>query len=266
VPCRGRTVTLGGEAGAAGGVPRRLLDLILCDNASNVVVGVLLASASGCWNGSLTAKPNACAPPVISALRRSKPRGSGRGRPVASADVSEPSDERLDQFIIFAGFGEVMHRFQVLEMSLWGLLAHGIKPATQEHQVLAKLEQWNATTFGKLMRGMKNQGHWPPDLLDKLLHSVDVRNYLAHHFLREYFIAERSEANRDNAAQELANLANWLDDLSDELDAHLASQGIASVDDLDEETAADIDAMRPKDWFYFMDNDSAGDGQQPSQP
>lgn len=174
-------------------------------------------------------------------------------------DVSEPSSEELDQFIIFGGYGEVMYRFQVLEMGLWGLLARSIKPATTMDQAMAKVEKWNGTTFGELMRGIKNQPHWPKDLLAELLNAVELRNYLAHHFLREYFIAQRTKANRDSAAQELANMANWLDDLSDELDAHLASQGIASIDNLDEETAAEIDALRPKDWFYFMDGDSSGE-------
>lgn len=173
--------------------------------------------------------------------------------------MSEPGDERVDQFIIFGGYGEVMHRFQVLEMSLWGLQTKSIKPATTMDQAMAKVEKWNGTTFGEFMRGMKNQPHWPKGLLDKLLHAVDVRNYLAHHFLREYFIAERTEANRESAARQLADLANWLDELSDELDAHLARQGIASVEDLDEETAAEIDALRPKDWFYFMEDGSADD-------
>ncbi len=55
--------------------------------------------------------------------------------------------------------------------------------------------------------------------------AVEVRSYLAHHFLREYFMAERSMANRTDATQELANLSNWIDELSVHLDAHLASLG-----------------------------------------
>lgn len=105
-----------------------------------------------------------------------------------------------------------------------GLQTRSIKPATTMEQAMAKVGKWNGTTFGEFMRGMKNQPHWPKDLLDKLLHAVDVRNYMAHHFLREYFIAQRTEANRESAAQELANLANWLDELSGELDAHLCAR------------------------------------------
>ncbi|HST47092.1 hypothetical protein [Jatrophihabitans sp.] len=167
--------------------------------------------------------------------------------------MAESNDEQIDQFIIFAGYGEVMHRFQLLEMGLWGLLSKSIKPATTMDQAIAKVKKWNGTTLGELMRGMKGQTHWPPELLAKLLRSVEIRNYLAHHFLREYFIAERSMENRKTATQELADLANWLDALSAELDDHLATQGITTLEVLDPETAAEIDALRPKDWLYFID-------------
>lgn len=71
--------------------------------------------------------------------------------------MSEPSDERVDQFIIYAGYGEVMHRLQVLEMSLWTLPTRGIMPKTQFEHAMDRVEKWNGTTFGELMRGMKNQ-------------------------------------------------------------------------------------------------------------
>lgn len=192
-----------------------------------------------------------------------EPRGAARLGSGALPGVTEPGEQEVDQFIIFGGYGEVMYRFQTLEMGLWGLQTKSIKPHTHPDQAMAKVEKWNGTTFGEFMRGMKNQPHWPKDLLDKLLHAVDVRNYLAHHFLREHFVAERTEANRESAAQQLANLAHRLDELSDELDAHLLAQGIASIDDLDEETAAEVDAMRPKDWFYFMGNEPPDEQQQP---
>lgn len=166
--------------------------------------------------------------------------------------MTEPTEEDVEQFIIFAGYGEVMHRFQMLELALWGLLSANLNPRITVGQGMAKVAKWNGTTFGSLMRGIKNQPHWPPDLLAKLMGSVDVRNYMSHHFLREYFIAQRSQANRETATQELANLANWLDDLSDELDAHLETQGVIRADLDDEQTAAEIEALRPKDWF-FMD-------------
>jgi hypothetical protein len=41
----------------------------------------------------------------------------------------EPSDERVDQFIVYGAFGEVMHQFQVFEMTLWGFLTRSIKAA-----------------------------------------------------------------------------------------------------------------------------------------
>ena len=41
---------------------------------------------------------------------------------------SEVPDERVDQFIVYGAYGDVMHQFQVFEMILWGLLTRGIKP------------------------------------------------------------------------------------------------------------------------------------------
>ena len=56
--------------------------------------------------------------------------------------------------------------------------------------------------------------------------------------------------------QELANLANWLDDLDRQLETHLTTVGIVGREDLNDEAAAEIDRLRPKNWFYFMDAES----------
>src|SRR5437899_1327954 len=47
---------------------------------------------------------------------------------------------------------------------------------------------WDSTTFGQLMRGMKNQPHWPEELAWKLLEAVKAQPP-CHRFLREYFMA-----------------------------------------------------------------------------
>jgi len=87
-------------------------------------------------------------------------------------------EESVDQFIIYAGYGEVMHRLQVLEMSLWMIQSRGIKSQTRLDQAITKVEKWNATTLGELMRGMRRQGHWPDGMVDKLLKAVDIRTSL----------------------------------------------------------------------------------------
>jgi hypothetical protein len=129
------------------------------------------------------------------------------------------------------------------------------KSQTQLHQAIAKVEKWNGTTLGELMRGMRNQPHWPAGLVDELLKAVDIRNYLAHHFLREYSVATPSLANREKAVQKLTNLSVWVDDLGEELDAHIRSLGIADTAHLGGEMQAQIDESRPSEWLFPASSD-----------
>ena len=62
------------------------------------------------------------------------------------------SEDEVDQFIVYGGYGEVMHQLQVLELALWGFLTRGIKPGTSLDQGMKKVEKWNATTIGSLLR------------------------------------------------------------------------------------------------------------------
>ncbi|MGI8515138.1 MAG: hypothetical protein ACR2NT_08330 [Acidimicrobiia bacterium] len=163
--------------------------------------------------------------------------------------MSQADETSVDQFIIYGGYGEVMHLLQVLELSLWMIQTRSIKSRTPIDQAMAKVEKWDATTLGDLMRGMRTQSHWPDGLVDRLLKAVKVRNYLAHHYLREYFIVTPSEANRERAAQELADLSVWLEQLIGDLDDHTRSLGVAGFEQLDEETAREIDAFRPVEWL-----------------
>lgn len=163
--------------------------------------------------------------------------------------MSRGGEESVDQFIIYGGYGEVMHRLQVLELSLWMIQTRSIKSGTRLDQAMTKVEKWNATSFGELMRGMRTQTHWPDGLVDKLLKAVEIRNYLAHHYLREYFMVAPSKANRERAAQELADLSVWVEQLIDELDNHIRSLGVASVEQLADETIREIEALRPVEWL-----------------
>jgi hypothetical protein len=125
------------------------------------------------------------------------------------------------------------------------------------------VEKWNGTTLGELMRGMRNQPHWPAGLVDKLLKAVDFRNYLAHHFLREHFVVTPSAANREKAAQKLADLSVWVDELGEELDSHIRSLGIAEIDHLDDEMQAQIDELRPSEWLFLTSDDDNTTSRQP---
>jgi hypothetical protein len=88
-----------------------------------------------------------------------------------------------------------------------------------------KVKKWDATTLGKLVRGMKNQPDWPPGVVEELLGAVETRNYLANHFLREYFVVRPSEEAREEAAETLGNVSSRLDDLQEALDQHLKAVG-----------------------------------------
>ena len=159
------------------------------------------------------------------------------------------SVERVDQFIIYAGYGEVMHRFQTLELLLWQFLVRGIKPGSSPAQSMDKITKWDNTTVGAIVRGLKSQAHWPDGLIDSLQEAVNARNYLAHHFLREYFMVTPSEENRDRAAKELASVSVRLESLQEALEAHLRSLGVADPEDLSEDIRAEIDKLRPTEWL-----------------
>ncbi len=166
--------------------------------------------------------------------------------------MTQPEDQVRDEYLIHIGYGEVMRRFQTLELSLWVLLTRRIRPGTSMEQSVQMVAKWDGTTFGQLMRGMKTQEHWPEGLVDKLLEAVEIRNYLAHHFLREYFMAVPSQENRHDTSTKLAEVSVWLEELEEELDAHLESLGLMTT--LDAETEALVESLRPQRWFGFSED------------
>ena len=161
----------------------------------------------------------------------------------------EASGDQVDQFIVYGAYGQVMHQFQVLELTLWGFLTRGIKPGMSQSQALDRVAKWDGTTLGAIVRGLKSQGHWPEGMMEFLEQAVDARNYLAHHFLREYFMVAPSERVKEQATDQMAHMSAQLDDLEEALEAHLRSLGIAGIDELDEEARAEIEKLRPKDWW-----------------
>jgi hypothetical protein len=168
---------------------------------------------------------------------------------LVSSSGEEIGTENVDQFVVYGAFGQIMHKFQVFELVLWGFLTRRIRPGTTLDQAMERVIRWDSTTFGQLWRGMRNQDHWPDGIVEEVNGAVDARNYLAHHFLREYFLAEPSSGNRNDALTHLANVANRLDTLMSQLEAHSRKLGIAEFDQLDEETRREIDAMRPESWL-----------------
>lgn len=78
---------------------------------------------------------------------------------------------------------------------------------------------------------------------------MTVHNYLAHHFLREYFTVAPSERVREQATDQLAHVSARLEDLEEALEAHLRSLGVPGIEELDEDAWAEIDKLRPKEWL-----------------
>ena len=170
--------------------------------------------------------------------------------------VGEPSDEKVDQFTIYGAYGELMHRFQAFELGLWQLRSRSIKPGATPEQAMETVEAWNRTTLGQFMRGLRTQSHWPDGLVQRLLTAIESRNYLAHHYLREYFTVERTREDRDRTLQDFAELSAWLDELTRDLDQHLRTLDIEVPDDSDDELAK-IAALRRKKFFYEDSDDDA---------
>jgi hypothetical protein len=119
-------------------------------------------------------------------------------------------------------------------MTLWGFLTRTIKGGITLDQAMDKVWRWDGTTFGKLVRGLKSQGHWPDGMIDSLEAAVQTRNYLAHHFLRNYFMVAPSEKIKEQATSQLANVSARLEDLQEALEDHLRSLGVVGIEELDE--------------------------------
>ena len=109
---------------------------------------------------------------------------------MVTADTTRPDE--VDQFIIYGAYGEIMHKFQVFELTLWGFLARSIKSGTTLNQAMDRISRWDSTNLGTLWRGLRTQDHWPSEMVSEVDNAVAARNYLAHHFLRDYFVVRPS--------------------------------------------------------------------------
>ena len=163
-------------------------------------------------------------------------------------DADQEDPEGFQRYVIFGMYGELMLKFQLLEMTLWSFLSRSIKENTTLDQAMLKVEKWDRTTLGSIFRGLKNQDHWPADLVEELSGAVETRNYFAHHFLREFFLAAPLPENFHRGAEKLTEITDRLDALDEALEAHLRTLGVPTAGDLDEETQAIIDALRPTKW------------------
>ncbi|QGN58858.1 hypothetical protein [Nostocoides sp. HKS02] len=141
-----------------------------------------------------------------------------------------------------------MHKLQVMEMSLWEIQALRMKKGMTDAQAFSQVEKWDGTTFGALYRGMKSQPHWTEELIWKVGQAVQLRNHLAHNFLREFFLAVESQINFEAGVEQLLEWHGAVDELAEQLDEHIKTLGGAQCDELDDMTRAEVEALRPKAW------------------
>jgi hypothetical protein len=165
-----------------------------------------------------------------------------------------PDEDAMDQFTVYAFYGKLMHGFQLFELTLWLLLSRSIKEKAKSKKgdskkVDDKVAAWDRLNLGQIIGGIKNESHWPEGMVTELERAADARNYLAHHFLREYFLVLPSEENEMRALEQLVKLSDRLDKLDTSLQMHLKTLGISVDDELDEDLRAEIDAIRPKVWL-----------------
>lgn len=167
-----------------------------------------------------------------------------------TADDVTPEDQAaVDRFTIYGAYGEIMHKFQVLELVLWGFQSRSIKSGTTVDQAMERISRWDSTTLGSMWRGMRTQDHWPDGMVDEVDHAVLRRNFLAHHFLRECFVVKPSPEHHQRVLTELAAIHARLDRIMGDMETHSRACGIADLEDLDKEAREEIEAFRPTTWF-----------------
>jgi hypothetical protein len=113
---------------------------------------------------------------------------------------SSHSDLDTARFIVMGAYGEVMLRFQPLEMDYWSILASRLKRGVTLDQAMRKVSGWDSQTAGRLV----NTLGLPDALKDEAVIAVNTRNYLAHGFLRDRGPFMSNPAVCEAAAEQLA--------------------------------------------------------------
>jgi hypothetical protein len=160
-------------------------------------------------------------------------------------------DARFQRFTLMNGYGEVMLRFQVLEMSYWQILATRIKRGSTLDQGMVRLSGWAGQTGERLINGLG----LPDDLRAEADAAVKMRNYLAHDFLRERAPFMRDPAVCREAAGQLAEIDVHIDEFGHRLDQYIRGLG---VQELSEEEINELELVAPADFTAWTTARSAG--------
>jgi hypothetical protein len=129
-------------------------------------------------------------------------------------------------------YGEVMLRFQLLEMNYWSILAARKPPGMSLDQYIAKLTEWDRQTGERLIKVLG----LPDDLRDEAMTAVNTRNLLAHRFLRERAVFFSDPQASHEAARVLAEVEVKINEFEERLNAHMRELGIAELDESEIET------------------------------
>lgn len=162
-----------------------------------------------------------------------------------AADSPCEEEHQASNFLVFGAFGEVIFRFQVLELTFFSILAHRQKRGMSFDQRLQKLGAWDQRGMLKLLM---QQAELPSELHKEALVAVNTRNYLVHRFMRERAPFLHDAAFRTKVAEELAGVLYHLDHFEARLEEYTRQLGIAQITDEDLEKLGLIDPG-PNDWL-----------------
>lgn len=132
------------------------------------------------------------------------------------------------RFLVMGAYGETIFRFQCLELSFWSIRAYRQKQGMTFDQRMRKVESWDRkTTLGNLAK----TAEIPDELKEEAKELAEIRDYLAHRFMRERapFLGDPAYCQR--VAEELAEALSMLDDFEERLDDYIQGLGISRVSD-----------------------------------
>ncbi|WNV83190.1 hypothetical protein [Umezawaea sp. Da 62-37] len=155
-----------------------------------------------------------------------------------------PDTGNVARFVVFGAFGEILARFQVLELAFWGILAHRQKRGMTLEQRMGKIEGWNRGVLGNLVAA----ADLPAELDEEAHRAVEARNYLVHRFMRDRMPFLHDAAFCEQVGTELAKVSSRLDDFETALGDHTRALGVPEVTD-DELSELGLANPDPNLWF-----------------
>jgi len=158
----------------------------------------------------------------------------------------EADEHRVAWFVVMGAYGEIMLRFQLLELSYSSILAMRLKNGTTLDQGMAKVAGWDSQTGGRLVGVLG----LPDDLKIEGHKAVNTRNHLAHRFLRDRAPYLHDANFCDHVASELAQVAARLDEFEERLDAYKENLGIVDLTDEELKEMGLAEPPDPAEWFF----------------